>query len=75
MIEVPFNLVLFNPFLDVLIFLFLSYFLLFELYKKLLKTDIKKISLIDLEVSIIFMIFGYLNYQGSEIKIFNFSLN
>ena len=75
MIEIPFNWVLINPFWDVLIFLTFSYFLLFKLYRGWLGTNIQKISWIDLEVSVIFILLGYLNYQGKEIEFFNFSLD
>ncbi len=72
MIEVPLNWIFINPAIDIFIFIFISYLFLFRYYKMLLDKNFKKISWIDLEVSIIFIALGYLNYSEITINIFNF---
>ena len=70
MIEVPLNWILINPVVDILLFMSISYFFLFRYYKFLLNNDFKKISWVDLEVSIIFLALGYLNYADTQLNVF-----
>lgn len=75
MIEVPLNFILINPLVDIFIFILISYYFIFKLYKKLLNSDFKKISWVDLEVSIIFISLAYLNYSATKIDIFGFNVD
>ena len=74
MFEIPFNFILINPAVDIILVIFLSYIFIFELYKKLLISAPEKIIGIDLKVSIIFLLLGYLNYSENAIDFWNFSM-
>jgi hypothetical protein len=75
MFETPFNIIIINPVFDIFIFISLSYFFLFRLYKEMLETDIENISWTDLKISLIFIIVGYLNYQGNKLSFFNLEMD
>jgi len=75
MFDIPFNFILINPAVDIVLFIFVSYIFLTKWYKELLKSNPNKIYLVDFKVSIIFLILGYLNYVGKEIEFFGFQLN
>ena len=72
MLNIPFNFVLINPVTDIFLFIFLTYLIVFPFYKKMLMFEIHQISWIDLKISLIFILFGYLNYTGIKLKFFSF---
>lgn len=74
MFEIPLNLILINPAIDILLIISILYFFLFKLYKKLLDSDVEQIMWMDLKVSVILLLSGYLNYAGKTIDFFDFKM-
>ena len=74
MFEIPFNFILTNPAIDILVVISISYYFLFRLYKDLLESYPEKIMWMDLKVTAIFLLLGYLNYSGNSIEVFSFEM-
>jgi len=74
MFEIPFNFILINPVIDILVVISISYYFLFKLYKNLLESEPEKIMWMDLKATAIFLLLGYLNYSEKEISFFSFNM-
>lgn len=74
MFEIPFNFILTNPAIDILVVISISYYFLFKLYKNLLESEPEKIMWMDLKATAIFLLLGYLNYSEKEISFFSFNM-
>ncbi len=75
MFEIPFNIIIINPVFDMFFIVIFTYFFVSKLYLNLLESEPEKISWLDLEITLIFLILAYLNYSGQKINFFGFKLD
>ena len=75
MFEIPLNFIIINPAIDILLFIGIFYILIWKIYSEIIKNNVQKIFWIDLQLTIIFLSLGYLNYSGSSIDIFGMDIS
>jgi hypothetical protein len=75
MFEIPLNLILINPAIDIFVFVFLFYFFTSKFILNIFKKSLSKSFLIDIQITFIFLVLGYLNYKGTDVKIFSLNFS
>lgn len=70
MLDIPLNLVLIKPEIDILIFILIVYLLSSKYLFEIMEKDLGKIFWMDIKITIILLCLGYVNYSGMEFDFF-----
>ena len=75
MFDIPLKFVLINPAIDIILFIGVFYILIWKIYSRIIKNNVQKIFWIDLQLTIIFLSLGYINYSGNSVDVFGIEIS
>lgn len=75
MLDIPLNLILISPEIDILIFMIILYFLFKKKLILIIEKKNSKAMWVDIKITAILLILGYLNYSGLKLDVFGLEIS